>query len=416
MLSVEDASTQILAEVKVLAPETLAIGRAVGRVAAVDVVATVTMPPWDNASMDGYALQSADVAPLLEGKRATLRVVATIAAGQEAGRELVRGEAARIMTGAPVPKGADSVVRREDTDDGAETVEVRSARDLWKNIRLSGEDYRRGDTLLKRGTEIRAAHVGVLASSGFADASVYRAPRVAIISSGDELVGLERFAEVRAARKIVSSNSYSLTALTSKTGAEPLDLGIAADTPQALREKLESARGCDLIITSAGVSVGDLDHARDVFAALGGVQKFWKVRMRPGAPLAFGLLGGVPWLGMSGNPVSAMVSFELFARPAIRKMMGFADVFRRTIEVVLDQDVRIAARLTHFLRAQVSVNADGSFCAHLAGNQSSGALTSMARANALLIVPESTTVALKGSVLRALPLDDSLAYGRKLAL
>src|SRR5207253_1399799 len=177
---------------------------------------------------------------------------------------------------------------------------------------------------------------------------------VAIISSGNELVDIDNFDEVVAATRSVSTNSYALGALTRVAGGIPVDLGIAADTKASLRRKLESARDCDLILTSAGVSVGDLDHTRDVFSALGGKQKFWKVRMRPGAPLAFGMLDDIPWLGVSGNPVSAMVSFELFVRPALRKMQGHTALFRRTVMVTVEEDLKIGAKLTHFLRATVT--------------------------------------------------------------
>jgi molybdopterin molybdotransferase len=231
---------------------------------------------------------------------------------------------------------------------------------------------------------------------------------VAIISSGNELVDLDEFDEVVAARRIVSTNSYTLDALTRQAGGVPIDLGIAADTKAALRRKLDSATECDLILTSAGVSVGDLDHTRDVFASLGGKQKFWKVKMRPGAPLAFGLLKDIPWLGVSGNPVSAMVSFELFVRPVLRKMQGHLALFRRTVEVTVEEEVKIAAKLTHFLRAIVTRRQDGELLARLTGIQSSGVLTSMVKGNALLIVPETSPVVPKGSKLKALMLDQSL--------
>lgn len=408
MLSVTEASESILAEIKALPSEEVPLRRALGRVLATDVAATVTMPPWSNSSMDGYAVRSADITPVMTGTPVKLRVIATVAAGEFAPRRLKRGEAMRIMTGAPIPAGADSVIRKEDTDGGAEKVEVRQARDVWKNIRDAGEDYQRGDILGKRGSPIRPALLGVLASSGIATVQAFRRPRVAIISSGNELVDLDAFDEVVAARRIVSTNSYTLEALTRVAGGVALDLGIARDTKASLRRKLESAEGCDLIITSAGVSVGDLDHTRDVFAELGGKQKFWKVKMRPGAPLAFGTLKDIPWLGLSGNPVSAMVSFELFVRPALRKMQGYTSLFRRTVKVTLEEEVKIAAKLIHFLRAYITRHQDGSLTARLTGHQSSGALTSMAKANALLIVPEAKATVAKGTQLNALMLDSSL--------
>ena len=408
MLTVTEASERIMAEIRQLDAESVPLRRALGRVCAEEISATVTMPPWSNSSMDGYAVRSADITPVMSGKRVTLRVVATIAAGEFAPRPLKRGEAMRIMTGAPVPEGADSVIRKEHTDGGKKKVEIREAVDVWKNIRPAGEDYQRGDVLAKRGVLIRPGLLGVLASSGISKVRAFRRPRVAIISSGDELVDIDKFDEVVAQRRIVSSNSYTLEALTRVAGGIPVDLGIAADTKASLKRKLEGARDCDLILTSAGVSVGDLDHTRNVFEELGGEQKFWKVKMRPGAPLAFGMLKDIPWLGVSGNPVSAMVSFELFVRPALRKMQGHAALFRRTVTVTLEEEVKIGARLTHFLRAIVRRTNDGTLVARLTGQQSSGMLTSMVKANALLIVPETSPTVAPGSQLHALMLDQSL--------
>jgi len=416
MLRVGEASERILAEIRSLAAEKVALRAALGRVCAEDVLATVTMPPWSNSSMDGYAVRSADITAVMKGEPVTLRVVGTIAAGDPADRPLKRGQAMRIMTGAPVPGGADTVIRKEDTDGGSEKVQIRDARDVWKNIRQAGEDFQSGDVLARRGTPIRPALIGVLASAGVGKVSVFRRPRVALISSGNELVDIDDFDEVVAGRRIVSSNSYTLDALTRVAGGVPVDLGIAADTKASLKKKLEAAGDCDLIITSAGVSVGDLDHTRDVFAALGGKQIFWKVRMRPGAPLAFGMLNGVPWIGVSGNPVSAMVSFELFVRPALRKMQGYTSFFRRTVTVTLEEEVRIAAKLTHFLRARVTRKEDGALTARLTGLQSSGVLTSMAKANALLIVPETSQIVAKGAQLKALVLDQSLEETSAFAL
>lgn len=416
MLTVAEASERILADIKPLDVETVPIRQALGRVLAEEISATVTMPPWSNASMDGYAVRSADITAVMAREPVKLRVVGTIAAGGFASRPLKRGEAMRIMTGAPIPEGADSVIRKEDTDGGADKVEVRDARDVWKNIRPAGEDFQRGDVLAKRGASLKAAMIGVLASTGVKEVKTFRRPRVAIISSGNELVDLDEFDEVAAARRIVSTNSYTLDALTRQAGGIPIDLGIAADTKASLRRKLDSAVDSDLILTSAGVSVGDLDHTRDVFESLGGKQKFWKVKMRPGAPLAFGMLNDVPWVGVSGNPVSAMVSFELFVRPALRKMQGYSALFRRTIKVTLEEDVKIAAKLTHFLRAVVSRGADGAFTARLTGIQSSGVLTSMVKANALLIVPETSPKVPKGSQLSAIMLDQSLEETSAFAL
>ncbi|MFN2602251.1 MAG: gephyrin-like molybdotransferase Glp [Gemmatimonadaceae bacterium] len=403
MLEVGEASAKILDAISALDTETIALEGAAGLVLSKKVVAATTVPPWDNSSMDGYAIRSTDVV-----SATTLKVVATIAAGSIASRPLGAGEAMRIMTGAPLPIGADSVIRIEDTDGASDRVTIREFRDLQKNIRRAGEDFREGDVLFEAGTEIRAAHLGVLAAAAIRAVDVHRRPRVAVISSGDELVELRDYSDKVAGLKIVSSNSWTLPQLIRDAGGDVQDLGIASDDPASLRSKLQQTEGCDLIITSAGVSVGDLDNVRSVFAELGGELVFWKVRMRPGAPMAFGTLHGIPWLGFSGNPVSAVVSFEVFGRPAIRKMLGHAKLHRALIEVRLEENVETAAPLTHFLRASISRGDDGAFVARLAGLQSSAVLSAMARANALLVVPADRRSSPVGTMLGALPLSDDL--------
>jgi molybdopterin molybdotransferase len=408
MLEVGEASARILGAIRALPAQDVALKEAAGLVLAEKVIARTTSPPWDNSSMDGYAVRSADVVLQKNSHSPSLKVVATIAAGGFAPRPLGVGEAMRIMTGAPIPVGADSVIRIEDTDRGAESVVIRELRDLQKNIRRAGEDFSRGDELFGAGTEIRAAELGVLASAGVTTVRARKRPRVAVISSGDELVELDDLNDDVAGLKIVSSNSWTLPQLVRDAGGEPIDFGIASDDPASLRAKLKDASECDLIITSAGISVGDLDNVRAVFAELGGDLVFWKVRMRPGAPMAFGKLGEVPWLGFSGNPVSAMVSFEVFGRPVIRKMLGHSRLHRALIAVRLEETVETHAPLTHFLRARVSHAADGGFVARLTGSQSSAVLTGMARANALLIVPAESRSSSAGTILDALPLTDDL--------
>ena len=412
MISVAEASERILARIGALSQETVATENAVGRVLADGIIAGIDSPPWDNSSMDGYAVRASDL--LSPGVR--LSVVEEVAAGSFPSRAIQSGEAMRVMTGAPVPVGADSVIRREDTDDGREAVTINITRDSGKNIRRRAEDFHASDLLFERGESLRIAHIGALASAGIKSVTVNRRPRVAIISSGDELVELRDFSPELAGKKIVSSNSVTLAALVRDSGGEPVDLGIARDDPASLREKLEQARDADLIVTSAGISVGDHDHVRSVFAALGGVLDFWKVRMRPGAPLAFGMLGSVPWIGLSGNPVSAMVTFELFVRPAIRRMLGHRALFRQTIPVTIGQPITLAAPLMHFLRATVNRTSSGTYVASLAGSQSSAVLTAMARANALLILPGDRLEIAAGEIHRALPLGDSAGTDDRLVL
>ena len=416
MLTVPQASDQILAAIEPLPIERVPLLDALGRVLAVPIVSPVTLPPWTNSAMDGYAVRAEDIGAVAPGRPVTLPVIETIPAGRFASRALQPGEAFRIMTGAPLPEGADTVVRVEDTDGGTDRVEIRDARDARRNIRPRGEDLSAGDVVLAAGELIAAAQVGVLASVGASSVEVYRRPRVAIVGSGDELVDLDRFHEALAGRKIVSSNSYTLHALVRAAGGEALNLGVAEDSPEALRLLLERTTGCDLILTSAGVSVGELDYTRLALEQLGADMRFWKVRMRPGAPLGFGMLRRIPWLGLPGNPVSAMVTFELFARPVIRRMLGHSRLFRRPIDVVLDEPVAIGARLTHFLRAIITPEADGRMHARLTGPQGSGILTSMSRANALLVVPEDRPRCEPGEILHALPIVEDAQLATRFAL
>jgi molybdopterin molybdotransferase len=416
MLTVAQASERILAEIGPLAVERIPLLDALGRVLATDIISPITLPPWTNSAMDGYAVRADALDGVAPGRPVRLPVIETVVAGAFASRPLRPGEAIRIMTGAPLPEGADTVVRVEDTDGGTTHVEIRDARDARRNIRPRGEDLHEGDRVLAGGTTLGAAQIGVLASVGAGAVNVFRRPRVAIIGSGDELVDLDRFHEALAGRKIVSSNSYTLHALVRAAGGEPVNLGVAADSPEALRALLESTAGCDLIITSAGVSVGELDYTRVALEQLGADMRFWKVRMRPGAPLGFGILRGIPWLGLPGNPVSAMVTFELFARPVIRRMLGHERLFRRPVDVVLDESVVIGARLMHFLRAIVAPGDDGRLHARLTGPQGSGILTSMARANALLVVPEDRPRSEAGEMLHALPIVEDAQLATTFAL
>jgi molybdopterin molybdotransferase len=406
MLSVAEASAAIVADIRPLEIERVPLLESLGRVLGTHVTAPLTVPPWDNSAMDGYAVRAADIGGASSEEPVVLPVVETIAAGGFASAPLAAGAAMRIMTGAPLPAGADTVIRVEDTDGGTERVTVRNARDAKRNLRFRGEDFLEGATVLTAGTPIGAAQIGILASIGKQDVDVWRRPRIAFLGSGDELVDLEHFDEVLAGRKIVSSNNYTLHAMIRATGGEPVDLGIARDDPADLRARLERAAGADLIITTAGISVGEFDYTRDVLAQMGADIRFWKVRMRPGAPLGFGVVGGLPWIGLPGNPVSTMVTFDLFVRPVIRRMLGHELPFRRPIAVRLEERVQIGAKLTHFLRAIVTVHGGGESTARLTGPQGSGILTSMSLANALLIVPEDRPRVEAGEILNAFLLSE----------
>ena len=416
MLPVAEAVARILADVARGPVERVALRDAVGRVLASPAISPITIPAWDNSAMDGYAVRAADIESASADAPVALPVLETIAAGGFPSRPLPPASAMRIMTGAPLPTGADTVVRVEDTDGGTATVNVRNARDARKNIRYRGEDIREGARVLEPGTPVQAAQLGVLALIGSGQVEVYARPRVAIMTSGDELVDLDRFEEVRSGRKIVSSNSYTLEALVHAAGGIAVSVGTARDDPADIRSRLERATSCDLIVTSAGISVGEFDHLRSVLDDMGMELKFWRVRMRPGAPLGFGLLRGIPWIGLPGNPVSTMVTFDLFVRPAIRKMLGYERLFRRPVPVTLEEPVTIGARLTHFLRATVRPGADGRLLARLTGGQGSGILTSMAKADALLIVPEERPRVEAGETVHAFLLSEDTQLAASFAM
>jgi molybdopterin molybdotransferase len=406
MLTPAQAAQEILAPIRPLATERLPLREALGRVLAEDVASPLDLPPWDNSAMDGYAVRAADVTRA----GVELRVIETVAAGQFPARALAPGEATRIFTGAPLPAGADGVIRQEDTEPLAGGgVRITNPRDAGKNLRRRGEDIRRGGQALAAGTALGPAQLGVLASIAHATPLVHRAPRVTFLGSGDEIVDLDRASEILAGTKIATSNSYTLHANIRRSGGVPLELGIARDTVESLREHFarSAEEGADLLITTAGVSVGEHDLVRDVLTALGMKMKLWRIAMRPGAPVGFGLLGSTPWIGLPGNPVSTMVTFELFVHPAIRRLLGHSLPFRRTVPVVVAEPVTLGPRLRHFLRAVVTPRAgDGALEARLTGPQGSGILTSMARATALLIVPEDRPTVAAGETLSAILLDD----------
>lgn len=404
--SVHEASDRILAGIRPLEVEHVPLRESLGRVLAEDVRSPIEHPPWDNSSMDGYAVRAADVAGVSGAASVVLPVLETVRAGQRPTRALEVGTAIRVMTGAPIPDGADSVIRVEDTDGNETRVEIRDTRDAGRNVRPRGEDLQIGAVAVRSGVVIDPAKLGVLASVGCALVPVHRRPRVAVLASGDELVDVNDFDAVKRGDRIVSSNSYTLGAAVLAAGGDVVDLGIVADDPDAYRERIESARGCDLLVTSGGVSVGAYDFTKDVLRSLGAELQLWRIRMRPGAPLGFGMLGAMPWLGLPGNPVSAMVTFELFARPLIRRQRGETKVFRRAIDAIAGEEITIGAPLTHFLRAVVDWTSDGAV-ARLTGPQGSGLLTSMALANALLVVPPDRTTIARGERVSVLLLGES---------
>jgi molybdopterin molybdotransferase len=410
-LGMAEAVQAVLRNVSVLASERLPLVNAVGRALASDVISPIDLPLWDNSGMDGYAVQRRDVLGASASNPVVLPVIGTIMAGGDEHPEVIAGVAARIMTGAPIPPGANAVVRVEDTDRGVKSVRITDDRDALLaggNIRAQGLDMRAGSLVFATGTTITPVHAGVLASVGAARVTVYRAPRVTLLSTGDELVEVEHFGEVLAGRRIVSSSSYALPPWLKEQGAIVTALPLLPDSLSEIRDAIVDAleRGCDLLITTGGVSVGAHDYTRDALKELDADIAFWRARIRPGGPIGTGTVRGVPWIGLPGNPVSSMVTAELFVRPAIRKLGGHANVMRTAVPVRVAERMTTSPGLTHLLRVVVSRDATGNLEARLAGGQASNLLRAMALANALLIVPEDQSGANEGDVLDAMLLGD----------
>ncbi|MFA5317081.1 MAG: gephyrin-like molybdotransferase Glp [Dehalococcoidales bacterium] len=405
MISVDEALEKVLSYVNLLETEEKPVLDCLGQVLAEDVASSADVPPLDNSAMDGYAVRAADINGASPKTPCLLRVIATLPAGNVSRRRVEPGTAIRIMTGAPVPDGADTVVRFEDTDEtlrkqvtGEVGILVKVA--AGSNIRQAGEDISRGAKVFNKGTVIRPQEIGVLASLGRGKIKVIRRPVVAILATGDELEEIGR--ELRPG-KIYNSNTYALAAQVARYGGQPKVLGIARDNQRSLNAKLSKGLDSDLLITSGGVSMGDYDLVKEILAQQGEIT-FWQVRMKPGKPLAFGRIGKVPLLGLPGNPVSSMVSFEIFARPAMLKMMGKPPADKPVIWAVTDSPIENRDGRRVYVRAKVEKN-DGGYLARITGAQGSGILTSMARANSLIIIPEDRDKIAAGEKVQAIMLD-----------
>lgn len=388
-LSVDEAREIILSHVTVLGRETVPLTEALGRVLAAEIESAIMHPAWDNSAMDGFAVRSEDVAGASRERPVVLKVIEEIPAGGFPTKRVRNGEAIRVMTGAPLPEGADSVTRLEQTEPGPapDTIRVVDEGEAGCNIRRKGEDLKIGDRPLAAGTLLRPAEIAVLATLGQPLVPVYRRPRVAILSTGDELADFADLPLVHSGRRIMNSNSYALHAQVQEAGGDPALLGIAGDNRESLRRHLESAAGHDVLITSAGLAVGDHDYVKDVLDELGIEFLFYRVKMRPGSPFTFGVLGTMPVFALPGNPVSALVTFEVLVRPALRKMMGLTEYDRPTRRVRLAKPLTTRDSRTHFYRAKLERREDGGWAARLTGPQGSGILTSMSSADALLAVP-----------------------------
>ena len=394
MISVEEALKVILPTIRVLGLERLSIVNSLERVLGEDIYAPYPIPPWDNSAMDGYAVIHEDIKGASRENPAKLTVIADLPAGYTTEKELAPGEAIRIMTGAPLPAGSNTVVMVEDTAREENQVSIYSAPSAGANIRKSGEDVTKDSLVIPSGSVIHPADVGMLASLKRAFISVYQKPTVAVVSTGDVLIDVDgEFSP----GKIVSSNTYSLSSLVKDAGAQPLIMGIAKDRPEDLRSMFEAALNADMIISSGGVSVGDYDLVKDILQELGAEMKFWKVSMRPGQPLAFGVIQGKPTFGLPGNPVSCMISFEQFVRPSILKASGRKQLFRSLIKARLKEPVSKREGKKYFMRCIVS-REKGEYVATTTGEQGSGILMSMVKANGLIVLPEEITTCAAGDM------------------
>jgi molybdopterin molybdotransferase len=409
MISVSEAQQTILTYFSPLKSEKVNILDAANRVIAEDILASHPIPQDDNSAMDGFAVRHADTGKATKAKPVQLSVVEEIRAGIVARKSLHKGQAARIMTGAIIPAGADAIIRQEDCKWNAQTLSIYAPVKKDQDIRFAGEDVKKGDLVIPRGSVIRPAVIGMLASLGHKTIRVYRKPRVAIMATGDELVDIQ----ANPSRgKIVNSNSYALAAQVSACGGIPVMLKIAGDNKAELKKKFQKALKADLIISSGGVSVGDFDFVKDVMKEIGNSMHFWQVAMRPGKPLAFGAVNGIPLFGLPGNPVSAMVSFEQFVRPALLKLQGHVKIFRHTITAQSAQEIRKKAGIKHFIRC-IAIKKKDNYIVHTTGDQGSGILRSMVMANALIILDEKTALVKKNSPVNIQLLDDSVFLTEK---
>jgi molybdopterin molybdotransferase len=413
MLSVEEALEKILGEVDVLEAEQAPILDSLGQVLAEDIKSDIDVPPLDNSAMDGFAVRSEDTQGASEKTPRFLKVIGTIMAGSVSDKEVVPGTAMRIMTGAPVPRGADSVVQFELTDEEKNTdttrVGIMAESRPGHNVRKAGEDIARGTVVLRKGIVIRPSEIGLMASVGYSRVKVIRRPLVAVLSTGSELV---EPGSPLTAGKIYDSNVFSIAALVKRYGGIPKVLGMARDDEKELLARLKQVEDADMLITTGGVSMGDYDMVKDILAR-DGKMVFWQVKVKPGKPLAFGKIKGrdkdgkarsIPHLGLPGNTVSCMVSFELFVRPALLRMMGKKNVAKPVVEAIIEESVKNDAGRRLYNRAIVEKR-NGHYYARMTGPQGSGILSSMSLANGLVMIPEERKAVNKGETVQALMLD-----------
>jgi molybdopterin molybdotransferase len=398
MLTVEEAQEAILSSLGPLESETLPLLEAGGRALAEEVVSASALPPFDNSAMDGYAVRAEDVSEAKPGPGVVLRVIGDIPAGQSPSFHVGPGEAARIMTGAPIPSGADAVVMVEDTRAEGGAVRIFEAANRGQHIRPAGEDVAPGQRVLSPGAALDAAALALLAGIGRSSVATIRKPRVAILTTGDEVVDANQPLKPG---QIRNSNRYGLARQAKEAGCELVSLAHAGDDPEKLRAALqEAARTADAVLSAGGVSVGDYDYMKQVLQDLGRMD-FWRVAVRPGKPVAFGSVEGKPLFGLPGNPVSAMLTFELFVRPALRRMAGFSRIFHPEVTAILGADVRHHPGRREYQRARI-VWEDGCLIAHPISGQGSHQLFGLVEANGLAILPLEAETLKAGTAVQAI--------------
>lgn len=383
MISIVEAQQVILKNVSPLPSKEIHLLQALGRILSEDVIAPWDLPCADNSAMDGYAFSHQAL------QSNFLKVIGFVPAGTERGVPVPPGEAVKIMTGAPLPPGCDTVVPIEDVENVADGIRLKTDVKPGAHVRRRGENIRAGERVIAAGTEISPLQIGLLASLGRTKVSVYRRPKVAVIATGDELV---EAGSAPGGAAIINSNSYSIATQVLEIGADPLVLGIARDTRDATREKVLSGLEADVVITTGGVSVGDKDHVKEVVQELSGELLFWKVNVKPGKPTAFVMLHGKPFFGLPGNPVAAMIAFEQFVRPALLKMMGHASVFRPVVKATISDTFKNKGDRPHLVLCRVST-ADGKHVASISAAQSSSNLVTIAQANGLIEIPPGASIA-----------------------
>ncbi len=393
MITVGEAIELVLRQIRPLSAEQVPLLRAHGRVLCEKVRAPRDVPPFDNSAMDGFAVRWRDVAGASKQSPVTLKVIDTVPAGYVSKHRVTTGVAIKIMTGAPLPRGSDAVARVEDTKAAGPLVSIHKSDGPGSHIRKQGEDIKKGQTILQKGRRLTPADLGLMASVGKSRVRVYRRPSVGVISTGDELLNIE---DPPKRGKIVNSNSYTLAAAIEEAGAVPHILGIARDNRKGLASALEKALRYDVIMTSGGVSVGDYDFVKEVLHTVGMRMKFWRVAQRPGHPMAFGRIANKPVFGLPGNPVSSMVSFLLYARPALLKMMGYKNLFLPVVEATLEHEIRKNHRLKEFIRCRIR-HENGQLFVGSTGTQSSGVLRSLSLAQGLIVAQEAAGDLKKGA-------------------